>query len=60
MLKMNRKTQGQEIRKLIAAPDYMLGSVNAITESGILVAAYSTASQTGPYANTAGKLILVE
>jgi L-lactate utilization protein LutC len=59
MLKMDRKTQGQEIRKLTAAPDIMLGSVNAITEAGILVAASATASQLGPYANTAGKLILV-
>jgi L-lactate utilization protein LutC len=59
MMKMDRKTQGQEIRKLIAAPDYMLGSVNAITEAGILVAASATASQLGPYASTAGKLILV-
>ena len=58
-LKMDRKTQGQEIRKLIAAPDFMLGSVNAITEAGILVAASATASQLGPYANTAGKVILV-
>jgi len=30
-LKMDRKTQGREIRKLIAAPDFMLGSVQAIT-----------------------------
>jgi uncharacterized protein YjgD (DUF1641 family) len=59
MLKLDRKTQAKEIRKLIAEPDFMLGSVNAITESGILVAASATASQIGPYANTAGKLILV-
>ncbi len=59
ILKMDRKTQGQEIRKLMAAPDFMLGSVNAITEAGILVAASATASQIGPYANTAGNLILV-
>jgi L-lactate utilization protein LutC len=58
-MKMDRKTQGREIRKLIAAPDYMLGSVNAITEDGILVMASATASQIGPYANTAGKVILV-
>jgi hypothetical protein len=37
----------------------MLGSVNAITEAGILVAASATAFQIGPYANTAGKVILV-
>jgi len=59
ILKMDRKTQGQEIRKLMAAPDFMLGSVIAITQAGILVAASATASQIGPYANTAGKLILV-
>jgi len=59
IVKMDRKTQGKEIRKFMAAPDFMLGSVNAITETGILVAASATASQIGPYANTAGKVILV-
>jgi hypothetical protein len=59
MFKMDRQTQAREIRKLIASPDFMLGSVNAITEDGVLVAASATASQLGPYANTAGKVILV-
>jgi len=59
VLKMDRKTQGKEIRKLIAAPDFMLGSVQAITEDGILVDVSATGSQIGPYANTAGKVILV-
>jgi LUD domain len=58
-LKMDRQTQAREIRKLIAAPDFMLGSVNAVTEDGILVAASATASQLGPYANTAGKVIFI-
>jgi L-lactate utilization protein LutC len=58
-IKMDRKTQGREIRKLIAAPDYMLGSVQALTKDGILVISSATASQIGPYANTAGKVILV-
>jgi L-lactate utilization protein LutC len=58
-MKMDRKTQMREIRKLTAAPDYMLGSVNAITEDGILVDASATGSQLAPYASTAGKLILV-
>jgi hypothetical protein len=58
-LKMDRKTQGREIRKLIAAPDYMLGSVNAVTEDGVLVATSATGSQLGPYAAGAGKVILV-
>ena len=55
---MDRETQAREIRKLIASPDFMLGSVNAITEDGVLVVASATASQC-PYANTAGKVILV-
>jgi len=59
MMKMDRATQGREIRKLIGAPDYMLGSVNAVTADGILVVASATGSQLGPYANTAGKVILV-
>ena len=56
---MDRKTQMREIRRLIAAPDIMLGSVNAVTEDGILVAASATASQLGPYAAGGGKVILV-
>jgi hypothetical protein len=58
-IKMDRQTQGREIRRLIAGPDFMLGSVNALTEDGILVAASATSFQLGPYANTAGKVILV-
>ncbi len=58
-LKMDRKTQGREIRKLIAAPDYMLGSVSAVTENGALVATSATGSQLGPYAAGGGKVILV-
>jgi hypothetical protein len=56
---MDRKTQAREIRKLIAAPDYMLGSVAAVTEDGTLVAASATGSQLGAYAAGAGRLILV-
>ena len=58
-MKMDRQTQAREIRKLISAPDFMLGSVNAITEDGVLVVASATASQLGPYSNGAGKVILV-
>jgi len=58
-LKMDRNTQAREIRKLISAPDFMLGSVNAITEEGILVLTSASAGQMGPYASTAGKVILV-
>lgn len=56
---MDRQTQGREIRKLVAAPDFMLGSVGAITVDGTLVAASATGSQLGAYASGAGRLILV-
>ena len=58
-LKMDRRTQGNEIRKLSAAPDIMLGSVQAVTEAGQLLFASASGSQIGPIASGAGKLILV-
>jgi LUD domain len=57
--KMDRATQGDEIRRLSAAPDVMLGSVQAVTEAGQLVVTSASGSQIGPYASGAGKLILV-
>ena len=58
-MKMDRQTQMREIQKLIAAPDFMLRSVNAITQDGILVDASATGSQLAAIASTAGKVILV-
>ncbi len=58
-MKMDRQTQGRDIRKLIAAPDYMLGSAQAVTEAGDLVVVSASASQLGPYASGAGRVILV-
>jgi L-lactate utilization protein LutC len=56
---MDRKTQADEIRRLSAAPDVMLGSVHAITESGSLMAASMGGGQLGPYVSGAGRVILV-
>jgi L-lactate utilization protein LutC len=56
---MDRKTQADEIRRLSAAPDVMLGSVHAVTETGSLMAASMGGSQLGPYASGAGRVILV-
>jgi hypothetical protein len=58
-LAMDRATQAREIRKLAAAPDFMLGSVQAITDDGALVVVSYSASQIGPYASGAGRVILV-
>ena len=56
---MDRKTQGDEMRRLGAAPDVMLGSVHAVTETGSLIAASMGGSQLGPYVSGAGRVILV-
>src|SRR2546428_445600 len=56
---MDCKKQADEIRRLTSAPDVMLGSVHAVTESGSLLAASASGSQLGPYVNGAGRVILV-
>jgi hypothetical protein len=59
LFKMDRATQAREMRKLVAAPDFELGSVHAITEAGQLVEASASGSQMGPYSAASGHLILV-
>jgi hypothetical protein len=56
---MDRQTQADDIRRLSAAPEVMLGSVHAVTETGALLAASMSGSQLGPYASGAGRVILV-
>jgi hypothetical protein len=56
---MDRQTQADDIRRLGAAPDVMLGSVHAVTETGSLVAASMGGSQLGPYVSGAGRVILL-
>jgi len=47
-LSMDRQKQACELRKLVASPDYMVGSVNAVTTDGLVVAASASGSQLGP------------
>jgi acyl-CoA hydrolase len=56
---MDRATQMREIRKLGAAPDVQVNSVQALTEDGYMVLASQTGSQLGPVAMGAGKVILI-
>lgn len=56
---MDRETEAAEIRRLSASPDVMLGSVQAVTETGTLVTASASGSQLAPYAAGAGKVILL-
>lgn len=58
-MKLDRLTQRDEMRKLGAAPDVMLGSAHAVTEAGQIVITSASGSQIGPIASGAGKLILV-
>ena len=58
-IKMDRNTQRDEMRKAGAAPDIMLGSVHAVTETGQLVITSASGSQIGPIASGAGHLVLV-
>jgi hypothetical protein len=57
--KMDRATQGDEIRRLMTTPGVMLGSVHAVTEDGILLAGSSSGTQLAGYAAGAGRVILV-
>jgi L-lactate utilization protein LutC len=56
---LNRKTQADEIRILRSRPAYIVGSVHAITEDGVILTASNGGSQIAPYAYGANKVILV-
>jgi len=59
VLSLDRKTQGNEIRKIRSTPDYIIGSVQAITETGQVLTASGSGSQIGAYAYGAAKVIWV-
>jgi L-lactate utilization protein LutC len=59
VLALDRKTQADEIRILRSRPAYIVGSVHAITEDGVILTASNGGSQIAPYAYGASKVILV-
>lgn len=59
VLSLDRKTHAQEIRKLRSTPEYMVGSVQAVTEAGQVLTASGGGSQLAPYAYGAAKVIWV-
>lgn len=59
VLSLDRKTQADEIRKIRSIPDYIVGSVHAITEAGQVLTASGTGSQLAAYAYGAAKVIWV-
>ena len=58
-LAMDRATQMDEIRRLLASPDVAVGSVAAVTETGSLVVASASGSQLPGYAGAAARAIWV-
>ena len=47
---MDKKTQGKEMQRLGAAPEYTVGSAHAVTQDGKVVIASNTGSQLPSYA----------
>jgi hypothetical protein len=56
---MDRNTQAREMAKLGATPDWVIGSVHAVTEDGHLLIASNTGSQLSAEAYGGGKVIFV-
>ncbi len=59
MMALDRKTQGDQIRRLRASPDTIIGSVQAITENGQVMTSSFGGSQLGAYAYGSAKVIWV-
>ena len=57
--KMDPKTQGREMQKMGATPEYMIGSVHAVTETGCVIIASKTGSQLAGYVAAAAHVIWV-
>jgi len=59
LYQMDREMQGREMRQLSATPDWVVGSVHALTEEGSLLIASASGSQLGPIVSGAGHVVLV-
>jgi L-lactate utilization protein LutC len=59
LLAMDRATGADDIRRLAASPDVVVGSVNAVTETGSLVTASASGSQLPAYSGGAGRAIWI-
>jgi ketosteroid isomerase-like protein len=59
VLAMDRATGAAEIQRLTASPDFVMGSVAAVTETGSLVVASASGSQLPAYAGGAARAIWI-
>jgi hypothetical protein len=56
---MDRETQGREMQKMGTTPEYMIGSVHAVTEIGQVIIVSKTGSQLAGYVAGAAHVIWV-
>jgi L-lactate utilization protein LutC len=59
LLAMDRATEADEIRRLLAGPDVVVGSVAAVTETGSLVVPSASGSQLPAYSGGAAHAIWI-
>jgi hypothetical protein len=59
VLAMDRATEADDIRRMLASPDVVVGSVAALTETGSLVVASASGSQLPAYAGGAARAIWI-
>jgi hypothetical protein len=59
LYRMDREMQVREMRQLSASPDWVVGSLHALTEEGSLLVASASGSQLGPIASGAGHVVFV-
>jgi hypothetical protein len=59
LYQMDREMQAREMRQLTAAPDFVVGSVHAVTEEGSVLIASASGSQLGALVAGAGHVIFV-
>jgi len=59
VLAMDRATEADAIRRLLASPDVAVGSVHAVTDTGSLVIASGSGSQLPGYAGGAARAIWI-
>ena len=59
LYQMDREMQAREMRQLSASPDWVVGSVHALTAEGSLLIASASGSQLAPISSGAGHVVLV-
>lgn len=59
LAKMDRETQSLDMQKLGAAPDYITGSIHAVTEDGKAIIASNSGSQLPGYAYGASHVVWI-